>query len=129
MAGRRTNSLEARAALLDQAQPATKPPSQHTTNAASDSSSNTNASADSNNSASADNKSNGVIGSSSSADEAEVPIMLPETPTASSAADVMQSADDDLDPNAARAKSHQEVSLSSFQPSPLLTPEAKPTIC
>ena len=52
-------------------------------------------------------------GSAGASGESEVPIILPETPTASSAADIMQSADDDLDPDAVRAKSHEEVSIIS----------------
>ena len=53
-------------------------------------------------------------GSADGSGESKVPIILPETPTASSAADIMQSADDDLDPDAVRAKSHEEVCSISW---------------
>lgn len=39
---------------------------------------------------------------------------LPVTPSAGGPADMMQSADDDLDPDTIRAKSHEEVSCCCY---------------
>ena len=96
LGARRTISLEARAAPLTQAQPAPTPLSKHTRPTAVKSSS--------------DNSANGSTGEVSSADNSTE---VPETPTAGGPADVMQSADDDLDPDTIRAKSHEEVSNAS----------------
>ena len=95
LGARRIISLEARAAPLTQAQLAPTPLSKHIRPTAVKSSS--------------DNSANGSRGETSSDDSSEVP----ETPTAGGPADVMQSADDDLDPDTIRAKSHEEVSAAA----------------
>lgn len=95
LGARRTISLEAQAAPLTQAQPAPTALSKHIRPTAVKSSS--------------DNSANGSRGETSSADESSE---VPETPTAGGPADVMQSADDDLDPDTIRAKSHEEVSAA-----------------
>ncbi len=84
LGSRRSISLEARAAPLKQAQLAP-----HHRSSAINSSAN---------------------GSSDGAPAGDEETELPVTPSAGGPADMMQSADDDLDPDTIRAKSHEEVS-------------------
>ncbi|DBA79564.1 TPA: hypothetical protein ACH3X1_008259 [Trebouxia sp. C0004] len=84
LGSRRSISLEARAAPLKQAQPAS-----HHRSTAINSSAN---------------------GSSDGAAAGDEETELPETPSAGGPADMMQSADDELDPDTIRAKSHEQAS-------------------
>ncbi len=88
LGSRRSISLEARAAPLKQAQPAPHPAPHHRSTAINSS----------------------ANGSSDGAAAGEEETELPVTPSAGGPADMMQSADDDLDPDTIRAKSHEEVS-------------------
>ncbi len=88
LGSRRSISLEARAAPLKQAQPAP-----HHRSTAVNSSTN---------------------GSSDGAAAGDEQTELPVTPSAGGPADMMQSADDDLDPDTIRAKSHEEVGCCCY---------------
>jgi len=88
LGSRRSISLEARAAPLKQAQPAPHPAPHHTSTAINSS----------------------ANGSSDGAGAGDEETELPVAPSAGGPADMMQSADDDLDPDTIRAKSHEEVS-------------------